>query len=191
MKMLTVHGKSYSVMLHIFKLLGFPIGVRILDLTYGVGRFYRIIKDVYRPFIIGVDIVKHRWEVEPDVFIQKDCRKLSIDEVRQYGKIDIVVVDPPWSHEKRGKVSYMVSVSKLPYHIPGTEPYQIIYAATRIAREFGAPLIARFMEPISGSDIVLKNNTVIFKNKGVVYYSIILNKYKLSTLDRWAGKKVA
>jgi len=190
MRVVSVSGRSYSVMLYIFRLLGFPVGVRILDLTYGVGRFYRKIREIYRPFIVGVDVARHRWEVEPDVFIQKDCRELSIDEVKQYGDIDVVVVDPPWSHTKRGKVSNEASYSKMPFHIPGVDPYQIIYAATRITRELGAPLIARFAEPIQGSDIVIKNSVVVFNRRGAIYYSIILNQYRPATLEKWIRNEV-
>jgi len=185
MKRYVVHGKSYSVMLYIFRLLGFPVGVKILDLTYGVGRFYRLIKSVYKPFIIGVDIARHKWEVEPNVFIQKDCTKLTIDEVRRYGDINIVVVDPPWNHVKRGGTSEMISVSKMPYHIPNVNPWQIVYAALRLAKELNTPLIVRFMEPIPSADIILENNVVVLGSRGTVYYSIVLNGYKPSTLDRY------
>jgi len=188
MKTLNISGKSYTVMLHIFKLLGFPIGVRILDMTYGRGRFYRRIKEVYKPFIIGIDIIRHEWEVEPDIFIQRDCRSITIDEVRQYGRIDVVVVDPPWNHVKRGYMSDRLGISDMPYHMPSTEPYQIIYAAMRIARGLGVPLVARFMEPICGADIVVRNSVSVFGSRGAVYYSIVLNQYEPLSLDRWVKR---
>jgi len=59
--------RSYMVMLDIFRMLQLPREPRVLDLTYGTGRFYRAIVKEYKPFIIGVDVVKHEWEVPPSV----------------------------------------------------------------------------------------------------------------------------
>jgi len=178
MKVIDMSARSYNVMLSIFRLLGFPTGIRILDLTYGIGRFYRKIKVVYKPIIIAIDIRKYKWEVIPDIFLQKDANTLSIADIRQYGKIDVVVADPPWSHTKRGVVSSEIAYSKLPYHLPGTDPIQIVNKAIEIAQTLNVPLIVRYKEPLPNSDIVIRNSVVVFKRRGYVYYSIITKQNK-------------
>ena len=99
------HGvKSYVI---VRRLLGYVYSgqpLNIVDLTYGVGRFYRLSKPMIGK-IIAVDIERHRWEVEPTIFYQMDCRVFADRVLKgeiELGDIDVVVVDPPWSHEKRG-----------------------------------------------------------------------------------------
>jgi len=169
---LDVSKKSYTVMLDIFRMLQLPYRPVVLDLTYGTGRFYWKIVEEYEPEIIAVDIVRHEWEIRPDVFIQKDARTLSLNDVQAYGKIDLVVVDPPWSHLKRGVVSPLAGYSKQPYHMKHVDPYSIINKAIELAGELRSTLVARFKEPLGCADILIRDRVVVFGRRGVVYYSI-------------------
>jgi len=92
------HGvKSYEI---VRKLLGYVYNGRplsIVDLTFGAGRFYRLSRGMIGR-IIAVDIARHRWEVEPTVFYQMDCRVFVDMALRgeiALGDVDLVVVDPP------------------------------------------------------------------------------------------------
>jgi len=164
--------RSYMVMFDVFRMLQLPREPRVLDLTYGVGRFYRKIVEEYKPFIIGVDVVRHNWEVPPSVFIQRDARTLTLRDLEQYGRIDVVVVDPPWSALKRGVVSSIAGYSRQPYHIKHVDPYPLITKAIWLSRQLGSKLVARFMEPLPCARIVVRDHIVVFRKRGVVYYSI-------------------
>jgi predicted RNA methylase len=99
------HGiKSFHIVRRLLSYIYVGRPLSILDLTYGTGRFYRSSKSMIGR-IIAVDITKHKWEVEPAAFYQMDCR-VFVERVLKgeigLGDVDIVVVDPPWSHEKRG-----------------------------------------------------------------------------------------
>lgn len=164
--------RSYTIMLEIFKMLRLPRNVVVLDLTYGTGRFYRKVVKEYKPTIIAVDIIKHNWEVQPSIFIQKDARSISIEDLKQYGKIDLIIVDPPWSHLKRGYLSNTLGCGKQPYHMDGVDPYSIIIKAIQLAKQLHTTLVARFMQPLPCSSIVIRSHVVIYRQRGVVYYSI-------------------
>ena len=97
---------------------------RVLDVTYGKGRFYRI----YRPStLIGADIKKWEWEIAPDVFIQKAVWSLRYEEKLKNYTFDVVIVDPPWGQrQRRAEYSELVGTPEL-----------IIEYAIRLARERG------------------------------------------------------
>jgi hypothetical protein len=102
---------------------------RVLDVTYGRGRFYK----VYRPeYLAGADPVKWDWIVKPDQFHQKTVFQLH-REVMDGLRIDVdtVVVDPPrWNmkrYNRRDVYNYLV----------GT-PTSIILHAAETARILNA-----------------------------------------------------
>ena len=107
---------------------------RILDVTYGEGRFYKLCHDSLR--IIGSDPVKWDWVVKPDSFIQADVfhlyRLVSAKQLTVTG-LDAVVVDPPrWTRDARYKVHDMLN------YLIGT-PELIIEYASKIAQLIHTP----------------------------------------------------
>jgi hypothetical protein len=170
------HGvRSYEI---VRKLLGYVYAGRplnILDLTYGVGRFYRLSKPMIGR-IIAVDVTRHKWEVEPTVFYQMDCRVFVDKALKgeiELGDIDIVVVDPPWSHEKRGAAAGEVGISRQPYHLRGVDSRSIIQATVRLAKVLGKPLLYRYKEPLICKHVIhVVAEVKIMYNKGYVHYGI-------------------
>jgi hypothetical protein len=170
------HGvKSYEI---VKKLLGYVYTGRplnIVDLTYGVGRFYRLSKPMIGR-IVAVDATRHRWEVRPTTFYQMGCR-VFVDKVLNgeigLGDVDIIVVDPPWSHEKRGVATRETGVSRQPYHLRGVDSRSIIQATVRLAKVLGKPLLYRYREPLPCSHLVLAVAEVkMMYNKGYIYYGV-------------------
>ena len=175
------HGtKSYEI---VRKLLGYihkdkGSHLVILDLTFGVGRFYRLSRQMIKK-IIAVDITKHNWEVEPTTFFLMDCRvfvdKVLNGEIRLEDDIDVIVVDPPWSHEKRGVTPKETGVSKQPYHIKGVDSITLIQAALQLHKALRKPLIYRYKQPlICNHRVLVIAETKIIRNKGYNYYGICL-----------------
>jgi hypothetical protein len=92
---------------------------RVLDVTYGRGRFYK----AYRPeLIIASDPVKWGWLVYPDRFYQLTVFQLNMKlrnkEIEIPRIIDCVVVDPPkWSvnerYNKRHEYNFIIGTPKL------------------------------------------------------------------------------
>jgi predicted RNA methylase len=170
------HGvKSYEI---VRKLLGYLYNGRplsIVDLTYGVGRFYRLSRTMIGR-IIAVDIRKHEWEVEPTVFYQMDCRvfvnKVLLGVI-DVGEVDVVVVDPPWSAEKRGVKLREAGISDRPYHIHHINSKSIVYAAMKLSGVLGKPLLYRYKEPLACKHSILAVAEVkMIRNRGWVYYGV-------------------
>jgi hypothetical protein len=92
---------------------------RVLDVTYGRGRFYK----AYRPeLLIGSDPMKWGWLVYPDKFYQLTVFQLNMKlrnkEIEIPKIIDCVVVDPPkWSanekYNKRDEYNFIIGTPKL------------------------------------------------------------------------------
>jgi hypothetical protein len=170
------HGtKSYEI---VRKLLGYVHAgqpLNIVDLTYGVGGFYRLSRSMIGR-IIAVDITKHRWEVEPTTFYLMDCRVFVNMVLRgeiTLGDVDLVVVDPPWSSEKRGTKPRETGVSKQPYHMRGVDSRSIIQAAIKLSKALGRPLLYRYKEPLICSHLVQAVAEVkMMYNKGYIYYGV-------------------
>jgi hypothetical protein len=80
-----------------------PLNVKsVLETTYGEGRFYVLFRP---PYLVGVDIVKHRWLTYPDEFYLMSVWEFY-NMVRKGGfaprmRIDAVVCDPPWGKAQR------------------------------------------------------------------------------------------
>jgi hypothetical protein len=175
------HGaaKSYEI---VRKLLGYIYkdkgSLTILDLTFGTGRFYRYSKRMIKK-IIAVDITKHDWEVEPTTFYQMDCRifttKVMRGEIRLEDDIDVIVIDPPWSAEKRGAPPKETGVSKQPYHVKGIDSTTLIQAALQLHEVLRKPLLYRYKQPLKCNHrIIVMAETKIFRRKGYIYYGICL-----------------
>ena len=104
-------------------------GIRkVLDVTYGEGRFYYLCKD--EVIVVGSDPVRREWVVMPEEFHQFNVFQLYgmvRDGIMRPTKVDVVVVDPPkWT----SNATYKRSVFNF---IIGT-PRLIIEHASRIAR---------------------------------------------------------
>ena len=170
------HGvKSYEV-IHTLLNHVFPqrYDLVMLDLTFGVGRFYRLVRNKIKK-LIGVDIIKHNWEIKPDLFIQEDCIRLVHDILSgrfTIEKPDVIVVDPPWSIEKRGVTPKYTGTSNMPYHM-NTSSARIIHAAIKLASHYKSHLLYRYKEPLSCNHVVRVDvETKIMHHEGFVYYGV-------------------
>jgi hypothetical protein len=93
---------------------------RVLDVTYGAGRFYRLCRNKIE-LLIASDPVKWKWIVAPDTFYQLTVWQLY-DRVKRGGivmpRVDVVVCDPPrWntsvSYNRRDMYNYVVGTPSL------------------------------------------------------------------------------
>jgi len=85
--------------------------------------------------------------------------------------VDLVVVDPPWSHEKRGRSTQLPRLSRMPYHLKSVNSRSIISAAERLASHLNTPLLYRYKEPLGCKHIVRAEAEVkILRCEGTVYY---------------------
>lgn len=170
------HGtKSYEI---VKRLLGYVYNGRplsIVDLTYGVGRFYREIKHLIGR-IVAVDIRRYEWEVEPTIFYQMDCVDFVskvLNKETELGDVDVVVVDPPWSHEKRGVAPRRTGISGQPYHLKWVNSRSIIHAALRLSEVLNKPLLYRYKEPLVCNHLVQAVAEVkMMNNTGYIYYGV-------------------
>jgi hypothetical protein len=102
---------------------------RVLDVTYGEGRFYRLCFPEL--VVIGADPVKWSWVVKPKQFHQLNVFQLYLmlrDGKLSIDPVDVVVVDPPrWNtdvvYRKRDMFNFIIGTPKL-----------IIEYATKVAQ---------------------------------------------------------
>jgi len=170
------HGvKSYEIVRKLLRYVYNGRPLNIVDLTFGVGRFYRLSRSMIGR-IIAVDITKHKWEVEPTIFYQMDCRVFVNRVLRgeiDLGDVDLVVVDPPWNAEKRGVKPRETGISSLPYHIRGVYSKSIVQAAIRLSRALGKPLLYRYKEPLPCSHLIQAVAEIkMMYNTGYIYYGV-------------------
>jgi len=159
---------SYDIVYRVFRELRLcSRSTVVLDLTYGVGRFYRKVKRYCGCYLIGVDITQHEWEVEPDEFYRADACSFTYTL-----PVSIVVVDPPWSASKRGAFPKGLGISHLPYHVK-TDDEALIRCALHKATALGVPLLARWKKPLDGAKLLAVSNVTIMGNKGNIYYSVV------------------
>lgn len=170
------HGfKSYDIIEYILNTL-FPMrhDLIILDLTYGKGRFYRKTRHRIRK-LIAVDIYRHEWEVKPDVFHQMPCQYFTtgvIENKIQIPPVDLIVVDPPWNREKRGKTTVDVGIARMPYHMYVNSTY-IIYTGVKLARHLNTLLLYRYKEPLSCKHVLnVRAEVKFFRRSGFVHYGV-------------------
>jgi len=174
---LAKHGtKSWDIVKRIL-LTFFKPPIRILDLTYGTGRFYKSL-DRSILTITAVDVEKHKWEVEPNVFYQMRAQEFVnkvIGKSIELGEIDVVVVDPPWDALKRGKIKYNIRLAARPYRF-SENPESIINAALLIVKSLGKPLMYKYMRVIECKHKALWISEIkIFGNKGYNYYGLCVD----------------
>jgi hypothetical protein len=104
-------------------------GIRkVLDVTYGEGRFYYLCKD--EVIVVGSDPVRREWVTMPKEFHQLNVFQLYgmvRDGALRLPKVDAVVADPPkWTRNatyRRSAFNYIIGTPEL-----------IIEYASRIAR---------------------------------------------------------
>ena len=92
---------------------------RVLDVTYGEGRFYRLCFPELE--IIGADPVRWDWVVKPRQFYQMNIFQLYLmirDGKIQLPYVDVVVVDPPrWNTEvvyrRRDMYNFIIGTPRL------------------------------------------------------------------------------
>ena len=172
------HGvKSYEI---VEKLVNhvYPAGkLTILDLTFGVGRFYRKIRDRIRR-LIAVDIAKYDLEVAPDEFHLMDAYTFTSKVMNGELKIDkpdLIVIDPPWSQTKRGCFPRLTGISHLPYHMRGVDISQIICAAIALSKHFKTPILYRYKERLPYNHLVHAEAEVKIMGKtGIIHYGVIV-----------------
>jgi len=166
------HGaKSYEI---VATLLGYlPGQLRVLDLTYGVGRFYRLCRDKI-DLLIAVDVTRHDWEVRPDIFLNVDAVTLIHRMLDGYYlPFSLIVVDPPWSKEKRGKASSQLGISSMPYHVHAKPSETIINEALALAEKRHVPLLYRYKQKLPCNHMVYARAEVkIIRNTGTIHYGI-------------------
>lgn len=169
------HGaKSYEIVKALLDAASLTRLQSVVDLTYGVGRFYRLVRRRIVK-LIGVDVAKHEWEVAPDEFYLMPCEAFVARALRgevALGDVSLVVVDPPWNSTKRGAMPKGLGISNMPYHVK-VDPRSVIWAAIKLARASGAPLLYRYREPLPCKHSVRAEAEVeVMNNRGAVYYGI-------------------
>jgi hypothetical protein len=92
---------------------------KVLDVTYGEGRFYYLCKSELE--IVGADPMKWSWVVKPKQFYQMNVFQLYLmlrDGKIQLPSVDSVVVDPPrWNtgvvYRRRDMYNFLIGTPKL------------------------------------------------------------------------------
>jgi hypothetical protein len=92
---------------------------KVLDVTYGEGRFYYLCKSELE--IVGADPMKWGWVVKPKQFYQMNVFQLYLmlrDGKIQLPPVDVVVVDPPrWnmevSYRRRDMYNFIIGTPRL------------------------------------------------------------------------------
>ena len=94
---------------------------RVLDVTFGEGRFYKLCRS-FIELLVAADPVRRNWVVSPDEFYQYNVfyllSKLRSGDVRIVNALDVVVIDPPkWSegasYRKREMYDFLIGSPKL------------------------------------------------------------------------------
>jgi len=92
---------------------------KVLDVTYGEGRFYKLCHNVLE--IIAADPMRWQWVVKPKQFYQMNVFQLYLmirDGKIQLESVDVVVVDPPkWSmtvsYNRRDMYDFIIGTPNL------------------------------------------------------------------------------
>ena len=117
-------------------------GLKVLDLTFGEGRFWKAFDGLFRPYIVGIDIRKLKWHVRPDMFYRDEAWDWRVHVYRPIWRADLVVADPPWSPYRRGndrRKHYDM------HSMVGT-PLGILRAGLAAAKHFRCPLLVHYKE---------------------------------------------
>jgi hypothetical protein len=117
---------------------------KVLDVTYGEGRFYKLCR--YDLEIIAADPMRWQWVVKPNQFHQLNVFQLYLmvrDGKLSIEPVDVVVVDPPkWStavsYNRRDMYNFIIGTPKL-----------IIEYAAKVAQLLKTRhLLAHYREPL-------------------------------------------
>jgi len=170
------HGiKSYDIVEKLISHVYPAEMLTILDLTYGVGRFYRKLKHRVRR-LIAVDRRRYVWETVPDEFYEEDAKIFAEKILRGEIKItrpDLIVIDPPWSQTKRGYIPRLSGIADMPYHIRGVDINSIINAAITLSRHYNSPVLYRFKNKLPYRHLIHAEAEVKIMGKtGIVHYGI-------------------
>ncbi len=107
----------------------------VLDLTYGVGEFYRF----WRPrYLVAFDVKKWDWVIAPDEFYEKPF--WHAEHVLGDRRFDVVVFDPPYDVRN--------AISTRPWIYHGAENLGVMLQYfPKIAKKYATKyIIAKFMD---------------------------------------------
>lgn len=169
LKMLFVDGGLPDALVKraVLKYSDFHEPLRILDLTFGEGRFYKAFDRSWL-YIVGFDIRKLKWHVEPDEFYMLPSWRWSLYLKKPKYQFDLVVADPPWAEWRRGwdRRSHCLKSKML-----GSD-MQIIKDAVNAAEYFNSYVLIHWKKPY-----IPKNWSIV---KGVYFKG----RSRLANLDR-------
>jgi len=139
----------------------------VLDVTYGVGGFWVAGKP---ELLIGSDVKVWQWKVVPDVFIlspswavHKVIKKLGLES-----RIDLVVIDPPWSsYTHRGRSYYTYAYGS---------DRDILMGGLRTARSIGAKYVL-----IHYREVLIPEGWELIKKVKFIYVSRYLKNNNINT----------
>lgn len=130
-------------------LLEFAKPLRVIDVTYGQGIFWAVLRS--KVVVAAVDIKRLDWRVRPRCFIQAAAQKWRAwlrEALECLGnQVDIVAVDPPWQKWRRGREPggrYHYRASRA----LGTLE-SILKAGIELAAYLNAPLLYHWREPLA------------------------------------------
>ena len=109
--------------------------IRILDLTFGEGRFWAAIPQAE---VWGFDIRKLRWCRKPYVFFNESCENWKKHDVIIRNKFDLVVADPPF-------MAYRCGQERRRHYEDNGDLPMILNECRKASEYFDAPLLIHFM----------------------------------------------
>ena len=142
-----------------------PEKLVVLDVTYGVGRFYGA---WYPRLLIGSDVKIWKWEIVPDVFILQPSWNVWWTVAKLGVKPDLVVVDPPWTnYNHRGRTYYEYSFGS---------PDQILKGGLESAAKLGSNHVL-----VHYNKIVVPRNWSLLRQVEFIYVSRYLKNNQINT----------
>ena len=122
----------YPVSCLVYRLVEDVVGLplRILDLCYGEGRFWRVFPR-RRIYLVGFDIKRLPWHVEPDEFYEYPSWRWS--EWVDGKSFDLVVADPPWTKYRVRRMLYISPIEGI--------DRQVLSDAVKAATHYDAYLL--------------------------------------------------
>lgn len=113
--------------------------LRVLDLSYGEGRFWAALRS--KVVVVGFDIAQLRWVVPPRYFVNDSAlnwrRYEAMIERVLGGQPDLVVADPPFSPYDRGW-------ERRRHYRERCSISEILTGAEKAAQYYNAPLLIHF-----------------------------------------------
>lgn len=150
--------------------------LRVLDMTFGEGRFY----PAWRPVVYAFDVRRMRLHYRPARIVYAPCfrwREYEGDIAEVLGGVDLVVVDPPFS--RRGP-----SNNRAPHFHTDSLTYSeaiVRSCGLAAARRFGAPLLYHYPRPLGGLGEVLAEAYLrpahryskLYKKDVLTYFAVV------------------